>query len=650
MDNNFNPNANVNGGTPDENLNTDINGNINSLPEEETEENGIPDMYTDSEVPQEGNEEKSADEIPAKKKLSEYFSVSGMARNFKEWWNDDISPGMRTLIIALGVIMAVIIIVVIVALNTSKKVIIYTALKTDEAGEIGNILKDNKIYYKYNPALGTIAVKEKDVGNVTMALAQDGYPHEGYLFTPIQSTGMFQTDSDKLREEQENLRKLIETAIDTLEGVSYSLVILNIPDNKNNILRSEQQQSSVGITVHMKPGQTLSKKAVQGIETLALRSIPNILPENISIIDSTGARLNVDDEDDDTTDIDTRAFLYKLQKQYETEQEALMYEKVMQLVTPILGPDNAALSVDVKSDFDRWIEESVLYDGRNTNEDTGVTSGMVAGEGYDRILSSSLEPPEGGGVVGTFSNIDDPDYNETTWNEEDRAFRDETHLTREYLVDTITKQMEHNTPDIKSATLTLAVNATAEDIEDIEDNLISAMGTASGISALAMRDAAAMEVEFDTEFLRNYITILPMRFYVPPQEGGTAPTPLIPTWIIIAASALLALLLLIVIILILALRKKRIQEEQAQEEAMEGIGYGVEYGEAEAEEESAELDESEREFAEAVAHIRADEEADPDLPPESKERMLKDQILAFTEQNIEIAAQLIRTMIKGEET
>lgn len=627
MDNNINSNTAADEDALDENEDIDIDEDINSQSDENDEESS---EDIDSEELQSGKKTSGNDKT--KKKFSE--SIRAMAQNFKDWW---LNIPRRTKMFSIGtaVFTLFVIVVIFIAVSTGRYVIAASGTTDTEAAEILTILRDNKIKYKYNNALGTIAVKEKDLANIVMLVAEEEALKEGYFFEPVQSTGMFMTDADKRREEEENNRRLIETAINSIDGVSHSIALIKYADNKNNILKKEQQQSSAAVTIFMESGKTLSAKSVQGIETLLLRAIPDITPENISVHDSTSALLNGVVEEEDTSEMDSREFLYNLKRQFHAEQEQNIFDKVSAMMVPAFGEENFTLSVHVDSNFDAWIEEQKVYTGPNVNEITGEMYGMTVGEAFDRYVSSGSDSEVIGGVVGTDWNIDDPGYLDTLADPEESAYSDDTHWTRERLVDEVFRQLEHNTPDLNVVTLALTVNRPELD-PDYEENLISALGNASGATIYARRDAAAADVEFDTEFLKNYITVFPTTYYNPaeliPVEGGL-PGGLTPFQLILIAALILAILILLVVVLIMLLRKKKYEEEEeGLLESPQGEGLG--------------------ELRAALAHRTLEEETTPasqDIKsPASRERMLKNQIKVFTDQNTEIAAQLIKTLLKEE--
>jgi flagellar biosynthesis/type III secretory pathway M-ring protein FliF/YscJ len=106
-------------------------------------------------------------------------------------------------------------------------------------------------------------------------------------------------------------------------------------------------------------------------------------------------------------------------------------------------------------------------------------------------------------------------------------------------------------------------------------------------------------------------------------------------WLAIGAGLIL-LIMFAVLLIALAKRARRVREEEEEEYA--GYGPVPVSGEMDA-------------FARAIGRTAvADEIGGDEISIELKEENLKKQIKIFVDQNPEIAAQLIKTMLKGEET
>lgn len=87
--------------------------------------------------------------------------------------NSQMKKLKRLIVIIIATILVISIVSIVI--NITKNVVVYSGLEVREAEEILSILETNKMYTDYNPELGTIAVKEKDVENFKITLALWGY-------------------------------------------------------------------------------------------------------------------------------------------------------------------------------------------------------------------------------------------------------------------------------------------------------------------------------------------------------------------------------------------------------------------------------------------------------------------------------------------
>jgi flagellar M-ring protein FliF len=158
------------------------------------------------------------------------------------------------------------------------------------------------------------------------------------------------------------------------------------------------------------------------------------------------------------------------------------------------------------------------------------------------------------------------------------------------------------------------------------------------------------DMDFE-DLLRSYISIVAAPF--PDRVTDTEPrTPieegrqLFHLLMLLGAAIIVIIILVICIIAILS--KKSREREEAEERAAavlaaERMGMGI-----------PSLDPSANQFGMAAGRYAAASESagenpDDGLTIERKEQNLKRQIKLFAEQNPEIAAQLVRTLIKGDE-
>jgi flagellar M-ring protein FliF len=210
------------------------------------------------------------------------------------------------------------------------------------------------------------------------------------------------------------------------------------------------------------------------------------------------------------------------------------------------------------------------------------------------------------------------------------------------LVDQINEYMERMTPEITH--ISLWAVADGPEMEDDElESFVLGLANATGISDI-IRAQVTEENEYD-DLLKEFVTFSVRPFYLPFEEddGWFEPVPegrftMFEFWLAFGGGLIL-LVMFAVLLVALARRAKKAREEEEEYEIIPGygpvpIGMG---GEMDA-------------FAMALSgKAVADEIGGDETSLEVKEENLKKQIKIFVDQNPEIAAQLIKTLLKGDE-
>lgn len=613
-----------------------------------TENAGSPDLF-DSNNKNDKNKANRANKTNAnlKEKTNKNktkqnpFSISGFINSVKEFW---LNLSRRTKILtgvsaAIGIVL---IIALVAVLNTSPYVTTYTRLDDQEAGEIMNILDSYNVKYNWDNTLKTLSLRERDQAAAVAALAMEGYPRIGRLaYEPSSGGGLFETKDDKQKRYNQDLENKLAAAVGTMNGIDAAIVTLSLPDNSRNTLTQDQQPAKASVLLHIKPGYSLSRETVMSIENLIEKSVENLSVENISVSDSAGKILN--NYSDDTS----MMTLVDIKKKYQLEQENYINQKVIELLGAPFGLDGIRVASTVTADFNKLVEEAKNYYGINVDEDTGVQSGLPVARATDRTISSSSDP-NAMGAAGTNLNIDADGYYEAPVDPESGDFADDYHFTEELVVNYVISQMERTSPEITDVSLAVFLDADIVlDFDDYDpDEMIRALATATGINSVAMRNLPP-DTALDAEYYGNYISIISLPFPKPdePYENEMqfeTIFDLTPFQFLLAVGAGLIVIIIIIIILIILANNRSRRRMESDEDAY--AGQTVLAGEG------GGLDLSSLGLA-AAKHAVASERNDIEddfMPIEAKEQMLKRQIKMFTTQNPEIAAQLIRTLMKGE--
>ncbi|MCL1808160.1 MAG: flagellar M-ring protein FliF [Clostridiales bacterium] len=479
-------------------------------------------------------------------------------------------------------------------------------LSQTEATEIIGKLQDMGVNATYSK--GTISVPSNQEDTLRAQLVLLGYPKQGMTYDVFKdNVGMMATDFEKETFKLYDLQDRIAGTIRHFEGVEDAVVFISTGNNGKYVLEKDKEEPSVGVTVFMRGRGSPSPDQVKGIQRLVTHAIPGMKTENVAVVDGNG---------NDVTDGPKmeESGVSRLKRTLESEIEESVRSKVEYLIEAIFGPDKVRVSVSCSVDVKKKIQERIdYYPVEGT--DHGVTEHM------ETIVEAVGQGSVVGGVPGTELNANIPIYPNITSDGSDIYYTDEKAF--DYLVSQMKEQIQDDGGDILDLSVGIAVDEerlTRTQKEDLRQMVANAAG-------ISVADADQKVSVVNYPFARDTTETV-----VGPIAKYFEDNPLM-KWVLIGA---LGLLLLLIVLFILVWRKVMAKKRRKQEEK-----------DLQAMEEAAAAAAS----AAAAAGV-AEEEVDIlniplDQVKKTREMELKAQIGEFADLNPEIAAQLIKTWLKG---
>lgn len=508
----------------------------------------------------------------------------------------------KRIITAAIILVAVIAVSVVIAirLNNRPYETLFTGLTTDEASAIvGKLTEYGATDYKI--VGDSIQVPAKDEPNLKAKLLMDGYPKSGFLYdTYFNNISSMASDADRRTIIKYELQDRMAATIRCFEGVKDATVNINEGSDHRYILDSENATpASAAVHVTMKDGGALPEKYVDAIGNLVVRSVEGLEFDSVSITDSVGNTYTPGTESKSVTEASD------LKLRLENQVNNRVRNEVIQALQPLFGVENVHVSVTSTVDVSHSVQESTIY---NTPEGAPAGEGIIGHREYDQQLTRGEDAVQGG-IVGTQTNADIPTYMEgqNAVNGNESWIKNQG--VEEHKVNTQTEQREKNYGVVTDVMIAVTINQDAA--EDVPiGQLTSHVARAAGI---------APDVQAD----KINILVAPFRDATP---GAKLPADGIrlEKWMIYVAAGVLGLLLVLIILLIIV--RKRRKKAKAELEALE-LQEALE----------AQTPEDEAEARRNILNIQNE-----------KSMELKQEIRKFTEDNPEIAAQMIRVWLKGD--
>jgi len=243
--------------------------------------------------------------------------------------------------------------------------------------------------------------------------------------------------------EQELARTILQ--IETIQTARVHLAI-----TKPSVFVRDRTPPKASVVVTPQSGRTVSPLQVQAMVHLIASSVPLLTPDNVVIVDNFG-KLMTDSASDQAMGLNAG------QTKHKQSQEDLYRQRVLQILSPIVGEANVRSQVNLALDFSQT--ETTVED-----YDTGGKGPKTRSE----ILSEDRNSAkEAGGVPGTLSNTAPPtpttsaNTQATTPTATDERNTIASRSTRNYEIDRSVRHTKSATGDIQRLSVAVVINERA---------------------------------------------------------------------------------------------------------------------------------------------------------------------------------------------
>jgi flagellar M-ring protein FliF len=248
-----------------------------------------------------------------------------------------------------------------------------------------------------DPASGQITVPANKYHEARIFLASKGIPKTGNLGMESLKDQSAMTTSQFMEQvrytsamEQELARTIMQ-----IDSIQHARVHLAMPKQSVFVRDRTPPKASIVITPHS--GRSVSPNQVQALVHLVASSVPLMSPENVAVVDNQGKLI---------TDSSSAAILglTSAESQHKQKMEDLYRQRVMQILTPIVGDNNVRSQVNMALDFTQTEVTTEDFDTRGKGPKT-------RSEAVSEDQNSAMEAA---GIPGTLSNTAPPAPSATT--------------------------------------------------------------------------------------------------------------------------------------------------------------------------------------------------------------------------------------------
>jgi flagellar M-ring protein FliF len=265
---------------------------------------------------------------------------------------------------------------------------LYANVSDTEAADIVGTLQASGIPYELDRRTGAIMVPPAQVHEARLSLASAGLPRgAGFGLEMIQeSSGITASQFMENARYHHALETELARTVGNLRPVQSARVHLALP--RSTVFLRDKKSPSASVLVYLYPGRTLEPSQVASIVYLVASSIPDLEASRVTVVDQNGKLLSESNDSDE---------LAQTQRQFDYVRrlETSLSDRIVSLLTPVVGPERVRASVAADVDFTVQEEAREQYDPANSV----VRSEQIQ---ENRNVGAAAGPPAG--VPGALSN------------------------------------------------------------------------------------------------------------------------------------------------------------------------------------------------------------------------------------------------------
>ena len=233
--------------------------------------------------------------------------------------------------------------VLFISFREPSRTTLFSSLPEHEKSRVIDVLKGNGIDVSIDPTTGEVLVPSPEYYEAKMKLAAEGLPSsvpQGYdLLEKIPMGTSRSVEFMKMKQTQE-----IELArsINEISYVIGARVHLAIPER--SVFVRDAASPTASVFVKLADGRVLNREQVRAIVHIVSSSIPNMSSDNVTVVDQYGKLLSKPEDDPNIA-------LTEKQLNHRIKIERLYRERILSLVSPMVGAGNLTAQVNVEMDF-----------------------------------------------------------------------------------------------------------------------------------------------------------------------------------------------------------------------------------------------------------------------------------------------------------
>jgi flagellar M-ring protein FliF len=265
-------------------------------------------------------------------------------------------------------------------------------------------LKNADFKPKIDPATGQLTVPTNRFHEARILLASQGLPKAGTTGMEGLKDQSSMTTSQLMEQVKINTALEQELARSIMQIGTVQSARVHLATPKQSVFVRDRTPPKASVVLAPYPGRAVSASQVQAIVHLVSSSVPYLAPDHVTVVDTVGKLMT-------ESATEQKLGLTSAQEQHKQHLEEVYRNRIMQILSPMLGEGNVRSQVNLTLDFTQ--SESTTEDFDNREKGPRTRSEVLA---EDRSATKSAE-----GVPGALSNTPPPDPTTTSNTQSDAA-------------------------------------------------------------------------------------------------------------------------------------------------------------------------------------------------------------------------------------
>ena len=280
---------------------------------------------------------------------------------------------------------------------------LYADMNGYDMSALVEVLETRNLDFRIEPSTGVILVPADRVSELRLQVAAAGISREsGYGYESLDAeqglgTSQFMEANRYKRSQEGELQRTIMG----FRNVQSARVHLATPERSVFVRSSRNPTASVFLT--LQAGSDLSDTQVDAISNLVASSVPELIPENVTIVDQRGNLLS---RKDDSSDLVVAGQQFDYSRRYEDT----LVERLNRILQPIVGAGRFSAEISADIDFTRTEQAAEVYspEGALRSEQSSAENRSADSAGGSGGIPGALsnQPPVDGTIADANAIVD----------------------------------------------------------------------------------------------------------------------------------------------------------------------------------------------------------------------------------------------------